>query len=149
LISVVKESGLGIVVAQRCNAERHLCVGIAGIQRHGPAQQLACLAELHAVAVDHAEVVEALDVIGLQLQAGAQQRDRLVVTASPEVIVDGGAGGELIGLGLPGHLDLAAGKGHVHAAASLAVSVLEVGGDRLAEGLTATLPRRLWQQAHI
>jgi len=46
-------------------------------------------------------------VIGLQLQAGAQQQDRLVVTAGLQVLVDGGAGWQLIRLGFPGHLDLA------------------------------------------
>jgi hypothetical protein len=74
--------GIGIVVPQGRDPKSHLGVGIAGLQLHRPAQQLAGLAELHPVAVDHAQVVEALDVIGLQLQAGApQQRDRLVVTA--------------------------------------------------------------------
>jgi len=88
-------------------------------------------------------------VVRLQLQAGAQQWDRLVVTAGLQVLVDGGTGRHLPRLGLPGHLDLPVGKGHIHPPASFPVGVLEVGGDCLAERVAALVPRGLWQQGQI
>jgi hypothetical protein len=46
---------------------------VAGIELHRPTQQLPGFCEHHPVAADHAEVAEALDVVRLQLQPGAQQ----------------------------------------------------------------------------
>ncbi len=96
---------------------------MAWIQLHGPAQQLAGFGELHSVAADHAQVVEALHVVWLQLQPGKQQRDRLVVTAGLQMGGNGGSGWNLPRLGLPVHLDQPVAEPHIHPAASLAVGM--------------------------
>jgi hypothetical protein len=82
-----------IVIPQGRDPQCHLSVGVAGIQLHGPTQELAGFTELHPVAVDHAQVVEALHVLGFQLQPFAQQGDRLVVTAGLQMGGDRFAGG--------------------------------------------------------
>jgi hypothetical protein len=141
--------GVWILVPQGGDAQGNLGVGIAGVQLHRPAQQLPGFCELHPVAVDNAQVVEALHVAWLQLQAHAQQRDGHVVPTGLEVLSDGGAGWYLSRLGLPGHLDQALPEFHIHPAAGFPVGVLVVGGDGLAEGLAAWLLCCLRQQAQI
>ena len=69
----------GIVIPQGRDTEGYLGVGVTGIQLHRSPQQFPGFFELHPVAVDHAQVVEALDVAWLQLQPGAKQWNRLVV----------------------------------------------------------------------
>ena len=91
-------------------------VDMAGIKLHRLTQQLPRFFELIAVAADHAQVVEALHVLRLQLQPGVQQRDRFVVAAGLQMGAEGGAGGDLPGLRLPVHLDGAARKAHIHSA---------------------------------
>jgi hypothetical protein len=94
-------SGGRVPVPQGRDPQGHLGVDVAGIELHRSAQQLTGFFELHSVAADHAEVVEALHVVGVQLQPRAQQRDRFVVAAGLQMGRDRGAGGHLPGLGLP------------------------------------------------
>ena len=66
------------------------------------------------------------------------------VTAGLQMGGNGGSGWNLPRLGLPVHLDLPVAEPHIHPAASFAVGVLVVGGDRLPECLASPLTGRFF-----
>ena len=78
------------------HTEGHTGICISGIQLHGPLQQLAGFLQPAEVAVDDAQVGEAMEVVGLQPQGGFQQGDGFLVAAGLQVLGDGFTGGALI-----------------------------------------------------
>jgi len=65
----------GVTSPQGCNAQGHQGIDVRRIERHSPLQQPTGLHQLALVAFHHPQLGEALQVVGLELAGGFQERD--------------------------------------------------------------------------